>query len=258
MAFRKKSKKIAAKTPAELDAMQAAGEIVGRTLQAVKAAAKPGVSTLDLDEIAEATIREAGATPAFLGYQGFPGSICSSVNDMVVHGIPAADVVLKEGDLVSIDCGAILDGWASDSAISFVVGTPRQEDLDLIATTTAALEAGIAAAQVGGRLGDISNAIGRVANKARLGNLEDHGGHGIGRVMHGEPFVPNDGRPRRGMELKAGLVLALEPMFILGGSGRYRHGDDGWTLYTRDGSRSAHVEHTVAITADGPRILSAV
>lgn len=251
------------RTPEEIDAMRESGRVVARALAAVKEAAQVGTSLRELDQVARDVIFGAGATSPFLDYHPdwapvpFPGVICASVNDAVVHGIPT-DQTVADGDLVSIDCGAVLDGWASDSAISFVVGTPRQEDLDLIATTTSALEAGIAAAQVGGRLGDISNAIGRVANKARLGNLEDHGGHGIGRVMHGEPFVPNDGRPRRGMELKAGLVLALEPMFILGGSGRYRHGDDGWTLYTRDGSRSAHVEHTVAITDDGPRILSAL
>lgn len=251
------------RTPEEIDAMRESGRVVARALAAVKEAAQVGTSLRELDQVARDVIFGAGATSPFLDYHPdwapvpFPGVICASVNDAVVHGIPTGQTI-ADGDLVSIDCGAVLDGWASDSAISFVVGTPRQEDLDLIATTTAALEAGIAAAQVGGRLGDISNAIGRVAHKARLGNLEDHGGHGIGRVMHGEPFVPNDGRPRRGMELKAGLVLALEPMFILGGSGRYRHGDDGWTLYTRDGSRSAHVEHTVAITADGPRILSAL
>ncbi len=251
------------RTPEEIDAMRESGRVVARALAAVKEAAQVGTSLRELDQVARDVIFGAGATSPFLDYHPdwapvpFPGVICASVNDAVVHGIPT-DQTIADGDLVSIDCGAVLDGWASDSAISFVVGTPRQEDLDLIGTTTAALEAGIAAAQVGGRLGDISNAIGRVANKARLGNLEDHGGHGIGRVMHGEPFVPNDGRPRRGVELKAGLVLALEPMFILGGSGRYRHGDDGWTLYTRDGSRSAHVEHTVAITADGPRILSAL
>lgn len=251
------------RTPEEIDAMRESGRVVAQALAAVKEAAQVGTSLRELDQVARDVIFGAGATSPFLDYHPdwapvpFPGVICASVNDAVVHGIPT-DQTIADGDLVSIDCGAILDGWASDSAISFVVGTPRQEDLDLIATTTTALEAGIAAAQVGGRLGDISNAIGRVANKARLGNLEDHGGHGIGRVMHGEPFVPNDGRPRRGLELKAGLVLALEPMFILGGSGRYRHGDDGWTLYTRDGSRSAHVEHTIAITADGPRILSAL
>lgn len=251
------------RTPDEIDSMREAGRIVAQALAAVEQAAVVGSSLLELDQVARDVIFGAGATSPFLNYHPdwaptpFPGVICASVNDAIVHGIPT-DQRLADGDLVSIDCGAVLNGWAGDSAISFVVGTPHQQDLDLIRTTTTALEAGIAAAQVGGRLGDISNAIGRVAKKARLGNLEDHGGHGIGRVMHGEPFVPNEGKAGKGMELKAGLVLALEPMFIIGGSGRYRHADDGWTLLSHTGARSAHVEHTVAITEDGPRILTAL
>lgn len=251
------------RTPEEIDSMREAGRVVARALAAVEQAATVGTSLLELDQVARDVIFGAGATSPFLNYHPdwapspFPGVICASVNDAIVHGIPT-DQRLADGDLVSIDCGAVLDGWAGDSAISFVVGSARQQDVDLIATTTVALEAGIAAAQVGGRLGDISSAIGRVAKKARLGNLEDHGGHGIGRVMHGEPFVPNEGKAGKGMELKAGLVLALEPMFILGGSGRYRHADDGWTLLSRSGARSAHVEHTVAITDEGPRILTAL
>ena len=243
--------------------MRESGRVVARALAAVKAAATVGSTLLELDAVARDVIFGAGATSPFLNYHPdwapspFPGVICASVNDAVVHGIPT-DQRIEDGDLVSIDCGAVLGGWAGDSAISFVVGTPRQADLDLIAVTTTALEAGIAAAQVGGRLGDISNAIGRVAKKAKLGNLEDHGGHGIGKEMHGEPFVPNEGKAGKGLELKAGLVLALEPMFILGGSGRYRHAADGWTLLTRSGTRSAHVEHTIAITDDGPRILTAL
>lgn len=251
------------RTPSEIDAMREAGRVVAQALAAVREHAQIGTSMLELDAVARDVIFGAGASSPFLNYHPdwapspFPGVICASINDAVVHGIPT-DQRIADGDLVSIDCGAVLDGWAGDSAISFVVGTPRQVDLDLIATTTAALEAGIAAAQVGNRLGDISHAVGRVARKARLGNLEDHGGHGIGHVMHGEPFVPNEGRPRKGMVLKEGLVLAIEPMFIEGGSGRYREGEDGWTLFTRDGSRAAHVEHTVAITAAGPRILTAL
>lgn len=249
------------RTPEEIDAMAKSGQIVARALAAVKETAEVGSTLLELDQVARDVIFGAGATSPFLNYHPdwapspFPGVICASVNDSVVHGIPT-NRRLQDGDLVSIDCGAVLGGWAGDAAVSFVVGTPRQQDLDLIATTTTALEAGIAAAQVGGRLGDISSAIGRVAKKAKLGNLEDHGGHGIGREMHGDPFVPNAGKAGKGMELKAGLVLALEPMFIHGGSGRYRHADDGWTLLTRSGARSAHVEHTVAITDDGPRILT--
>lgn len=251
------------RTPAEIDEMREAGRIVARALKAVEEAAAVGVTLTELDAVAKDVIFGAGATSPFLNYHPdwaptpFPGVICASVNDAVVHGIPT-DQRLEDGDLVSIDCGAVLKGWAADSATSFVVGTPRPEDLDLIATTRAALDAGIAAAQVGGRLGDISAAIGRVARKAKVGNLEDHGGHGIGREMHGEPFVPNDGRARKGMELKAGLVLALEPMFIHGGSGRYTYGDDGWTLYSRSRQRAAHVEHTIALTDDGPRILTAL
>lgn len=249
------------RTPEEIDAMRKPGQIVARALAAVQEAAVVGSSLVELDQVARDVIFGAGATSPFLNYHPdwapspFPGVICASVNDSVVHGIPTQRR-LQDGDLVSIDCGAVLGGWAGDAAVSFVVGTPRQQDLDLIAMTTTALEAGIAAAQVGGRLGDISHAIGRVAKKAKLGNLEDHGGHGIGREMHGEPFVPNEGKAGKGMELKAGLVLALEPMFIHGGSGRYRHADDGWTLLTRNGARAAHVEHTVAITDDGPRILT--
>lgn len=249
------------RTPGEIDAMREAGRVVARALAAVKEAAGVGSSLLELDQVARDVIFGSGATSPFLNYHPdwapspFPGVICASVNDAVVHGIPT-EQRLEDGDLVSIDCGAVLNGWAGDAAISFVVGGARQEDLDLIATTTTALDAGIAAAQVGGRLGDISSAIGRVAKKARLGNLEDHGGHGIGRVMHGEPFVPNEGKAGKGLELKAGLVLALEPMFIHGGSGRYVHADDGWTLLTRNGRNAAHVEHTVAITEAGPRILT--
>lgn len=251
------------RTPAEIDAMREAGRVVARALAAVREAAAVGVSMVELDQVARDVIFGAGATSPFLDYHPdwapspFPGVICASINDAVVHGIPT-DQRIADGDLVSIDCGAILDGWAGDSAISFVVGTPRGADVDLIATTQQALDAGIDAAQAGNRLGDISHAVGRIARRARLGNLDDHGGHGIGHEMHGDPFVPNEGRARKGLELREGLVLAIEPMFIAGGSGRYRYGDDGWTLYTRDGSRAAHVEHTVAITADGPRILTAL
>ena len=251
------------RTPEEIVGMREAGRIVAQALVAVQETAKVGSSLRELDQVARDVIFGAGATSPFLNYHPdwasspFPGVICASVNDAVVHGIPT-DQRLEDGDLVSIDCGAVLKGWAGDSAVSFVVGTPRQEDLDLIALTTAGLEAGIAAAQVGGRIGDISSAIGRVAKKAKLGNLEDHGGHGIGREMHAEPFVPNAGKAGKGPMLKAGLVLAIEPMFIHGGSGRYRHAADGWTLLTLNGKRAAHVEHTVAITDDGPQILTAL
>lgn len=261
MAFRKKSKKIAAKTPAELDAMQAAGEVVGRTLQAVKAAAKPGVSTLDLDEIAEATIRDAGATPAFLGYQGFPGSICSSVNDMVVHGIPAADVVLKEGDLVSIDCGAILDGWVGDSAWTFGIGELARAHELLNQATEWVLMEGLKAMHPGNHLTDVSHALEVATRKAEekfgvpLHIIDGYGGHGIGRSMHEDPYLANEGRPGRGPVIQEGSVLAIEPMLSLGTIDTAIL-DDDWGVVTVDGSYSSHWEHTVAATAGGPRILT--
>lgn len=181
--------------------------------------------------------------------------ICTSVNDAVSHGIPTG-YRLRDGDLVSIDCGAQLDGWTGDAAITFTVGTPRPGDLDLIDATQQALDAGIAAAQVGSRIGDISHAIDTVARKAGCGMPADFGGHGIGRRMHEDPHVPNRGRPGRGFPLRHGLVLAIEPMLMAGGQNTYRTDIDGWTLRTTDGSRAAHIEHTVAITDQGPRILT--
>jgi len=250
------------KTSGEVDAMREAGRVVARCLDAVRAAAAPGVSLKELDEVAHDVMREAGAVPAFLDYHPhfapgpFPGVICASVNDAVVHAIPGPHR-LAPGDLLSIDCGAFLDGWCGDAAISLVVGDdPDPADVDLIATTERALAAGVAAAVPGNRLGDLGAAIGAVAREAGYGMLADHGGHGIGRAMHEAPHVPNEGRAGRGMKLRAGLVLAIEPMLHAGGRDDYRHDDDGWTLRTADGSRAAHVEHTVAITDDGPRVLT--
>ncbi|GAA4622416.1 type I methionyl aminopeptidase [Actinoallomurus vinaceus] len=244
-----------------MDAMREAGRVVARALAAVQEAAGVGVSLRELDEAARAVLAEAGAGSPFLGYRPsfapvpFPAVICTSVNDAVSHGIPTG-YRLRDGDLVSIDCGAQLDGWAGDAAITFTVGTPRPPDLDLIDATQQALDAGIAAAQVGGRLGDISHAIDTVARKAGCGMPADFGGHGIGRRMHEDPHVPNRGRPGRGFPLRHGLVLAIEPMLMAGGRNTYRTGTDGWTLRTTDGSRAAHIEHTVAITEQGPRILT--
>lgn len=249
------------KNDTALDAMREAGRVVGRTLAAVQAAAAVGVSLRELDEVARAVLTEAGAGSPFLGYRPpfaptpFPAVICTSVNDAIVHGIPT-DYRLRDGDLVSIDCGAELDGWTGDAATSFTVGTPRAADLDLIAATRKALDAGIAAAVAGNRIGDISHAIGRVARGARCGMPADFGGHGIGRRMHEDPHVPNRGRPGRGFPLRPGLALAIEPMLMSGGRDEYVTGSDGWTLRTVDGSRAAHIEHTVAVTADGPRILT--
>jgi methionyl aminopeptidase len=246
----------------ELDAMAVAGALVAAALAAVKAAAVPGVSTKDLDEIAEAVIREAGGTPSFLGYHGFPASICSSVNDRVVHGIPSATETLASGDLVSIDCGAIVDGWHGDSAITFGIGPLIPVDEALSAATRESMEAGIAAMIPGNRLSDVSHAIelGTKAAEARydrkFGIVAGYGGHGIGRQMHMDPFLPNEGAPGKGPTLAPGSVLAIEPMLTLG-TVKTLVLDDEWTVVTADGTRAAHWEHTVAVTDDGPRILTA-
>ncbi|MFW0788981.1 type I methionyl aminopeptidase [Gordonia sp. CPCC 205333] len=262
MGFRGRNKQVPFRSAGELDAMAAAGAIVGAALVAVREAAKPGVSTLDLDAIAEEVIRSAGAVPSFKGYHGFPGSICSSVNDVVVHGIPRADVKLATGDLVSIDCGAILDGWHGDSAWSFGVGKLSAADADLNEATRLTMEAGIATMIDGGRLTDISHAIEVATRNAEkkfdrpFGIVAGFGGHGIGQEMHMEPFLPNEGKPNRGPRLVIGSTLAIEPMLTLGTT-ETSELDDNWTVVTDDGSRAAHWEHTVAVTADGPRILTA-
>ncbi|MFJ5118203.1 type I methionyl aminopeptidase [Kitasatospora sp. NPDC088548] len=249
------------KSDPALAAMREAGRVVADALAAVEGAAAVGVSLLELDEVARGVLRDAGATSPFLGYRPsfapvpFPAVICASVNDAVVHGIPDG-YRLRDGDLVSIDCGAVLDGWAGDSAVSFSVGLPRPGDRELIDATRRALEAGIAAAVVGNRTGDIAHAIAGVARGARYGLPEGFGGHGIGRRMHEDPHVPNEGRPGRGYPLRPGLVLAIEPMLTAGGRDDYCTDPDGWTLRTTDGSRAAHIEHTVAITEDGPRVLT--
>lgn len=249
------------KTGTELTAMRQAGRVVAHALAAIRAHADVGVRLLELDELAATVIADAGATPSFLHYRPsfasspYPAVICASVNDAIVHGIPGP-YRLRDGDLVSIDCGAHLDGWCGDSAISFIVGRPDPADLALIETTEQALHAGIAAAQVGARLGDIGHAIGTLARGAGYGLLARHGGHGVGRAMHEAPHVPNEGTPGRGLPLRPGLVLALEPMLLAGGADTYRTDADGWTVRTADGSRAAHAEHTVAITEDGPCILT--
>ncbi|MEV5433347.1 type I methionyl aminopeptidase [Streptomyces sp. NPDC052701] len=250
------------KTDTSIDAMHEAGQVVARALTAVRKAADVGVSLLELDEVARDVLREAGATSPFLGYRPsfaptpFPAVICASVNDAIVHGIPTR-YRLRDGDLVSMDFGAELGGWVGDSAISFIVGTPRAADVRLVETAERALEAGIAAAVVGNRIGDIAHAIGSVCRAAGYGIPDGFGGHGIGRRMHEDPAVPNEGRPGRGMRLRHGMVLAIEPMVIGGGTDGFHARPDGWTLCTDDGSRAAHAEHTVAITNEGPRVLTA-
>ncbi len=251
------------KTDTHIAAMREAGRVVAQILTRAREVAAVGVTPRQLDEAAREVLSAAGASSPFLNYRPhfaptpFPAVICVSVNDAIVHGIPSADP-LRDGDLVSVDAGALLGGWAGDSAISFTVGEARPADTRLIDTANEALAAGIGAAVPGNRIGDIAHAIGTVCRKAGYGILEGYGGHGIGRSMHEDPSVPNEGRPGRGMPLRHGMVLAIEPMLIAGGGGEFRHDEDGWTLRTTDGTRASHAEHTVAITNDGPRVLTAL
>ncbi len=258
---RRSRKVVPQRSPGELDAMAAAGAVVAAALEAVHRAAVAGTSTLSLDQVAESVIRDAGATPSFLGYHGYPASICASVNDRVVHGIPSASEILAPGDLVSIDCGAVLDGWHGDAAITFGVGPMTKNDEALSAATRQSMEAGIAAMLPGNRLSDVSHAIeagtraAEAAYRREFGIVAGYGGHAIGRQMHMEPFLPNEGPPGRGPLLAVGSVLAIEPMLTLGSVDTVIL-DDQWTVITADGSRAAHWEHTVAVTDDGPRILT--
>ena len=253
---------IIVKTASQIAAMREAGRVVAHALAAVRAAAHVGVSLRELDAIAEGIITAAGATPAFKGYQPgfaqspFPGSICASVNDVIVHGIPSA-YQLRDGDLLSIDCGAVLDGWVGDAAFTMTLGEPSAADLQLINDTRHALHAGIEQARLDARMGDIAAAIGTVGRGAGYGIPQGWGGHGVGREMHEDPSVPNEGRAGRGLKLRTGMVLAIEPMFMAGGSDESVTGEDGWSVHTVDGSRAAHEEHTIAITDDGPVILTA-
>ena len=249
------------KTRGEIQAMRGAGQVVARILAAVRDQARAGMRTAELDEVARDVLADAGAFSPFLGYQPrfapvpFPAAICTSVNDAALHGIPGR-YRLADGDLISVDCGAVLDGWAADAAISFTIGPPDPADARLIEVTGDALRAGIAAAVPGARIGDISAAIGAAGRAAGYGICTDFGGHGVGRAMHEDPHIPNDGKPKKGMKLQPGLVIAIEPWFIAGGSDDIYLDEDGWTIRTGDGSRAAHVEHTIAVTDDGPVILT--
>lgn len=249
------------KTPTELQAMRAAGIVVAHVLTLMAEYAKPGVSTQELDELAEQTIRDAGAIPSFKGYHGFPASICASVNEQVVHGIPDREQVLADGDLFSVDCGAILDGWHGDAAITIAIGTVSPRDLALSEATRNAMLAGIQAAVVDAKLTDVSHAIEQSARRSQTENgteygiVTDYGGHGIGSQMHMRPFLPNYGKPGRGPKLRAGMALAIEPMLTLG-TPITRVLDDEWTVVTADRSRAAHWEHSIAITEDGPVLLT--
>jgi methionyl aminopeptidase len=246
------------KSQEELAKMRRAGRIVAGTIDAVLAETRPGRSTLDLDRVAERYIRAQGAIPSFKGYRGtYPASICASIDAEIVHGIPSATRTLKEGMVLSLDFGAIWDGFHGDAAVTVFVGgqAPSEEAAKLAKETERALDAAIDGVRPGGRLSDIGHAIEAVAEEAGLGVIREYGGHGIGRSLHEEPFVQNWGPPGRGPELRPGLTLALEPMFTLGGEAN-RVLADGWTVVTADGSLAAHFEHTVAVTDDGVEVLT--
>ena len=240
--------------------MAASGALLAGTLEAISRAAAPGVTTAELDEMAEEALRAGGGIPAFKGYQPgggvrpFPGTICASVNDEVVHGIPGP-YVLGEGDIIAIDIGVVLDGWVADTARTVAIGEISDESTRLLGATRASLEAGIAAVRPGGHVGDIGEAVQGVVEAAGFAVIRSLVGHGVGRSMHEEPQVPNFGAAGTGVVLEEGVVIAIEPMVNVGGPD-VGLTEDGWTVTTRDGSRSAHFEHTVAVTATGPRILT--
>ena len=242
------------KSKQELDHMRLAGQITGAALKKLRTAVVPGITTKELDRIAEKEIRSLGAKPAFKGYMGFPGTICASVNEEIVHGIPGKRV-LEEGDLFKVDCGATINGFIGDSALSLAVGEIEPEVEQLSKITREALYAGIAEAQVGNRIGDIGAAVQAIAEKHRYGLVTGYPGHGVGRFLHEEPQVPNYGRAGRGIILKAGMCIAIEPMFNLG-TAETLVLDDQWTVITADYSVSSHHEHTIAITENGPEILT--
>ncbi|MBT1624290.1 type I methionyl aminopeptidase [Curtobacterium flaccumfaciens pv. oortii] len=248
------------RTPTELDGLRVAGRFVADVLDELLDTVDVGVNLLELDRVAARMIADRGAESCYVDYHPsfgkspFGKNLCTSVNDAALHGLPF-DHVLQDGDLVSLDFAASVDGWVADSAVSVQVGTPRDEDQTLISTVERALAAGIAQAAPGNKLGDVSHAIGHVAKEAGYGVNLQFGGHGVGHTMHGDPHVPNDGRPGRGLKLRPGLVVAIEPWLMQGTDELYQD-DDGWTLRSVDGSRAAHVEHTVAVTEAGPEVLT--
>ena len=247
---------IEVKNDSELQKMREAGKVTAAVLKLMTELVKPGVSTWELDAAAEKTIRSFGATPLFLGYYGFPGSICASVNEEVVHGLPKKDRILKSGDIISIDTGARLDGFCSDAAITLGVGKVSDEAQRLMDVTKKSLFKAIGQVKPGNRLGDVQHAVETFAKSNGMGVVRDYCGHGIGRNMHEEPSIPNFGTPGTGPLLEKGMVLAIEPM-LTAGTFRVRELSDGWTVVTRDGSLAAHFEHTVAVTANGSEIFTA-
>lgn len=247
------------KSSTDVAAMARAGALVARALEAVIDEVRPGLTTHDLDRVAEDVIRGAGAVPSFKGYRGFPATLCTSVDDQIVHGIPSADVVLRAGQLLSVDCGAVVDGFHGDSAVTVVVGGDDEatpEVRQLVATTREAMWSGLRSVVAGTRLGDLGAAIEAHATPHGYGVVREYVGHGIGRSLHEDPSVPNYGRPGRGLRIADGWVLAVEPMFVLGPATTGKLAD-GWTVVSPSGALSAHWEHTVAVTPDGPRVLTA-
>jgi methionyl aminopeptidase len=247
---------IIGKSKRELEKMRAAGQLVGTVLQTLREMVEPGITTMELNRVAEKMIRDAGALPTFLGYNGFPYSICASVNEQIVHGFPS-DYKLKDGDIFSIDCGATLEGFVGDSATTVPVGNVHEEWLKLIRVTEECLERAIQKCRPGNHLGDIGWAVQEHAEGNGYSVVRDYVGHGIGRRMHEDPQIPNYGRPGLGPKIKAGYVFAIEPMVNLG-SHYTKLLADGWTVVTLDGQPSAHVEHTIAITEEGPEVLTLV
>jgi methionyl aminopeptidase len=245
---------ITLKSRDELKLMREAGRVVGETLQVLVAMVKPGANVLELDEAVRREYSRRGVTPTFLGYHGYPATVCVSVNDVIVHGIPR-DYVIQDGDIVSIDLGATVKGYVGDSAVTVICGAPKNGAADLVETCREALWKGIEAARTGNRLGDIGHAVQTVGEKRGYGVVREYVGHGVGRHMHEDPQVPNYGEPGKGLRLKPGLVIAIEPMFNLGGAETKKDADE-WTIRTADGSLSAHWEHTVAVTPEGPVVLT--
>lgn len=245
------------KTPAEIEAMKEAGRVSAKALRKTGELVRPGISTLELDKFAENLIRMEGGTPAFLGYGGFRGSICSSLNDQIVHGIPSVGVILREGDIISIDVGAIVGGWVGDNAWTFAVGEISNEVQHLLTVTEQCMWNAIKSAQAGNRLGDIGHSIQSLAEAEGFGVVREYVGHGIGRSMHEDPNVPNFGKKGHGIKLTSGMVLAIEPMINMGTHKTQGPFEDNWTVFTADGLPSAHFEKTIAITDEGPVVLTA-
>jgi methionyl aminopeptidase len=243
------------KSPAEIEAMKEAGRVSAKVLREAGRIVEPGISTLEIDSFVERMIRLEGGIPSFKGLYGFPGSICASVNDQIVHGIPSANVILKEGDILSIDTGATVDGWVGDNAWTYPVGKVSPEVEHLLEVTEKCMWAGLDAARVGNRLGDIGYAVQSLAEAQGYGVVREYVGHGVGRVMHEDPNVPNFGHKHTGIHLEAGMVLAIEPMINMG-TYKTKQMADGWTVVTRDRKPSAHFEKMVAITEEGPVIIT--